>query len=208
MPIWQLRSAGEAEAWQAPVKPLWVRCTRSADRWSEERQSWQHDCFPLLVQQVRGQCTPHSHGCLQVSDKCVQLVQDGWFNPSAEPSGVSVMTNPKVQCLPKSSVLDCDRPAVGRRGAGSSSALTQCSSSIHTFRALLRCACASIHMLVIQEPKQKLPVIVAGKDVKEVDNDYFLIPIKILDHEGPLQTDFAIENRLTPQGEAGCRLGW
>ena len=101
-----------------------------------------------------------------------------------------------------------------QHGAGALSVFTYCTSSIHTFYhvpadgALLRGTSASSHMLVMQEPKQKLPVIVAGKDVKEVDNDYFLIPIKILDHEGPLQTDFAIENRLTPQGEAGCRLGW
>ena len=98
-----------------------------------------------------------------------------------------------------------------QRDAGAPSVPVQCSSSIHTFRHVPSLwgipawhICASSHMPVMQEPKQKLPVIVAGKDVKEVDNDYFLIPIKILDHEGPLQTDFAIENRLTPQGEAGC----
>ena len=51
-----------------------------------------------------------------------------------------------------------------------------------------------------QEPSQKQPVIVAGKDVKEVDNDYFLIPVKIMDHEGPFSADFPIENRLLPQG--------
>eukprot|EP00891_Asterochloris_glomerata_P003233 jgi/Astpho2/3233/e_gw1.00052.38.1_t len=104
---------------------------------------WQHElgehCVTGVVTLESGDEGSQVHfEAFQVSDKCVQLVQDGWFNPSAEPSG---------------------------------------------------------------EPKQKLPVIVAGKDVKEVDNDYFLIPIKILDHEGPLQTDFAIENRLTPQGQ-------
>ena len=51
-----------------------------------------------------------------------------------------------------------------------------------------------------QEPTHKQPVIVAGKDVKEVDNDYFLIPVSIKDHEGPLKTNFPIENRLLPQG--------
>ncbi|DBA78069.1 hypothetical protein WJX79_008629 [Trebouxia sp. C0005] len=51
-----------------------------------------------------------------------------------------------------------------------------------------------------KEPTQKQPVIVAGKDVKEVDNDYFLIPVKIMDHEGPLTAGFPIENRLLPQG--------
>ena len=53
----------------------------------------------------------------------------------------------------------------------------------------------------MQEPTQKQPVIVAGKDVKEVDNDYFLIPVKIMDHEGPLTAGFPIENRLLPQGK-------
>ena len=51
-----------------------------------------------------------------------------------------------------------------------------------------------------QEPKKEKPVIVAGKDVGEVDVDYFLIPVNIRDHEGPLRTSFPIENRLLPQG--------
>ncbi|KAL3153175.1 hypothetical protein ABBQ38_011927 [Trebouxia sp. C0009 RCD-2024] len=51
-----------------------------------------------------------------------------------------------------------------------------------------------------KEPTHKQPVIVAGKDVKEVDNDYFLIPVSIKDHEGPLSTTFPVENRLLPQG--------
>lgn len=55
------------------------------------------------------------------------------------------------------------------------------------------------------EPGNKAPVIVAGKDVGEVDNDYFLVPVKILDHEGPLRTEFPVENRLLPQGKAEMR---
>ena len=51
-----------------------------------------------------------------------------------------------------------------------------------------------------QEPKKRDPVIVAGKDTGEVDNNYFLVPVKILDHDGSLMTDFPIENRLVPQG--------
>ena len=50
------------------------------------------------------------------------------------------------------------------------------------------------------EPKHERPVIVAGKDQGEVDNDYFLIPVNILDHEGALYSAFPIENRLLPQG--------
>ena len=52
-----------------------------------------------------------------------------------------------------------------------------------------------------QEPKKKDPVIVAGKDAAEVDNTYFLLPVKILDHEGALGTSFPIENRHLPQGD-------
>jgi nuclear protein localization family protein 4 len=31
-----------------------------------------------------------------------------------------------------------------------------------------------------------------------VDNDRFLVPVKILDHTGPLSTTFPVENRLHP----------
>ena len=41
----------------------------------------------------------------------------------------------------------------------------------------------------------------AVKDLGEVDNDYFLIPVGIRDHEGGLHTSFPVENRLLPQGE-------
>ena len=51
-----------------------------------------------------------------------------------------------------------------------------------------------------QEPGTKAPVIVAGKDQGEVDNDYLLIPVNILDHEGALGASFPVENRLLPQG--------
>lgn len=52
----------------------------------------------------------------------------------------------------------------------------------------------------MQEPKNERPVVVAGKDQGEVDNDYLLIPVNILDHEGPLSATFPVENRLLPQG--------
>lgn len=42
-----------------------------------------------------------------------------------------------------------------------------------------------------------------GKDASSVDNDWFLCPLKILDHEGPLGATFPVENRLTPQVRAG-----
>ena len=55
-------------------------------------------------------------------------------------------------------------------------------------------------MDVGQEPEHKAPVIVAGKDVAEVDTDYMLLPVSIRDHEGPLGASFPVENRLLPQG--------
>ncbi|KAK9826206.1 hypothetical protein WJX81_008221 [Elliptochloris bilobata] len=56
-----------------------------------------------------------------------------------------------------------------------------------------------------KEPGAKAPVIVAGKDVAEVDTDYLLLPVSIRDHEGPLGASFPIENRLLPQGKAELR---
>jgi len=38
-----------------------------------------------------------------------------------------------------------------------------------------------------------------GRDASEADADYFLCAVKILDHSGPLNTQFPIENRLIPQ---------
>ena len=34
---------------------------------------------------------------VQVSDQAVRLWQEGWFQGSAQPSGVSVLRNPKVR---------------------------------------------------------------------------------------------------------------
>lgn len=51
-----------------------------------------------------------------------------------------------------------------------------------------------------QDPKlsiMKKEVVVGVKDIKEVDNDFFLVVVKIFDHQGPLSTTFPIENRNT-----------
>ncbi len=44
-----------------------------------------------------------------------------------------------------------------------------------------------------------VPSASPGKDADEADNDYFLCPVRILDHAGKLLTSFPVENRLTPQ---------
>lgn len=45
--------------------------------------------------------------------------------------------------------------------------------------------------------KMKKDVVVGTKDVREVDNDFFLVPVKISDHQGSLSSAFPIENRIT-----------
>ncbi|KAL6214796.1 hypothetical protein ACLB2K_014228 [Fragaria x ananassa] len=52
-----------------------------------------------------------------------------------------------------------------------------------------------------QDPKlskMKKDVVVGVKDTREVDNDFFLVVVKIFDHQGPLSSTFPIENRITP----------
>ncbi|KAL6952432.1 hypothetical protein U1Q18_041423 [Sarracenia purpurea var. burkii] len=46
--------------------------------------------------------------------------------------------------------------------------------------------------------RMKKDVVVGVKDTKEVDNDFFLVVVKIFDHQGPLSSAFPIENRNTP----------
>ncbi|PON96680.1 Nuclear pore localization protein Npl [Trema orientale] len=45
--------------------------------------------------------------------------------------------------------------------------------------------------------KMKKDVVVGVKDTREVDNDFFLVVVKIADHQGPLSSTFPIENRNT-----------
>ncbi|WCJ21436.1 Nuclear pore localization protein NPL4 [Euphorbia peplus] len=44
--------------------------------------------------------------------------------------------------------------------------------------------------------KMKKEVVVGVKDIREVDNDFFLVVVKILDHQGPLTSSFPVENRV------------
>lgn len=46
--------------------------------------------------------------------------------------------------------------------------------------------------------KMKKDVVVGVKDSREIDNDFFLVVVKIFDHQGPLSTTFPIENRNSP----------
>ena len=107
----------------------------------------------------------------------MRLYKDGWFQEQAEPSGVATLRDPRVRHH------DQTLPYEGHPLS-------------HTQRLLYDIKAYT----VVQEPNKKDPVIVAGKDVGEVDMDYFLIPVNIRDHEGPLDCSFPVENRLLPQG--------
>ncbi|CAA6654201.1 unnamed protein product [Spirodela intermedia] len=45
--------------------------------------------------------------------------------------------------------------------------------------------------------RMKKDVIAGGKDTREVDNDFFLVLVKISDHQGVLSSSFPVENRIT-----------
>lgn len=53
--------------------------------------------------------------------------------------------------------------------------------------------------------KMRKEVVAGGKDTMEVDNDFFLVPVKISDHQGPLSVGFPIENRGSPVGMSALR---
>ncbi|KAG8045148.1 hypothetical protein GUJ93_ZPchr0008g11391 [Zizania palustris] len=53
--------------------------------------------------------------------------------------------------------------------------------------------------------KMRKEVVAGGKDTMEVDNDFFLVPVKISDHQGPLSTGFPIENRGNPIAMSALR---
>ncbi|XP_062198975.1 NPL4-like protein [Phragmites australis] len=53
--------------------------------------------------------------------------------------------------------------------------------------------------------KMRKEVMAGGKDTMEVDNDFFLVPVKISDHQGPLSVGFPIENRGSPVGMSALR---
>ena len=88
---------------------------------------------------------------------------------------------------------------------------TEAGPHVHfeAFQASDQCTklCAEGWFVPSDNPKvtrMKSPVMIAVKDVSEVDNDYFLVPLKILDHEGPLGSTFPIENRLLAQTAVRC----
>ncbi|CAG9461484.1 unnamed protein product [Pedinophyceae sp. YPF-701] len=56
-----------------------------------------------------------------------------------------------------------------------------------------------------QHPDDASPVIVGGKDVGEVDVEWFLMPVPITNHSGALHGSFPVENRITTAHEQDLR---
>ncbi|WVZ82482.1 hypothetical protein U9M48_029739 [Paspalum notatum var. saurae] len=54
--------------------------------------------------------------------------------------------------------------------------------------------------------KMRKEVVAGGKDTMQVDNDFFLVAVKISDHQGPLSVGFPIENRGSPVGMSALRI--
>ena len=126
----------------------------------------------------------------QVSAQCVRLWKEGWFQQQQEPGGTSTLRNPKAR-------------AGGGWGAGGGCWHGACAWQLLATRGakpeyVQRLQPASMCNLLPlerappplpgshrppclprlcrkQEPKDATPVIVAGKDQGEVDNDYFLV---------------------------------
>ena len=165
----------------------------------------------------------------QVSDQAVRLARDGWFQPQEEPSGESKLRNPKVRggrLQLASSYLDCilSNPLLvwSRHDHVWHDHVCSCpaAATSRCFEGTETCAqplprrpdqpCPGCMDMVgmmptlftapVQDPGNEAPVIVAVKDLGEVDNDYFLIPVGIRDHESGLASSFPVENRLLPQG--------
>jgi nuclear protein localization protein 4 homolog len=112
---------------------------------------------------------------LQVSEQCVKLWREGWFQKGQRSSS-----------------------AGGHANDGS--AHSNGNGPVHDARTS-----GMMPLVNPNDPRDETPVIVAGKDVAEVDADYFLVPVGIKDHTGPLLNQFAVENRLLPQGKTEAK---
>lgn len=125
------------------------------------------------------QTIPEVHvEAFQVSEQCVKLWKEGWFQPHTSNAN-------KESSSFKSSADNGSEKAEDN--------LKEFATS------------SKIPLKNPNDPKDRTPAIVAGKDVNEVDADYFLVPVGIKDHTGPLNTSFPIENRLLPQGKAEAK---
>lgn len=123
----------------------------------------------------------------QVSAQCVKLWEEGWFNVNSASAYDASGNNDIGENNPSTK-----GGTLGRiRGNGGKSTPDPSGEPS-----------ATIPVQNPKDPADKSPIIVAGKDVGEIDADYFLVPVGIKDHEGPVGSSFAIENRFLPQGAA------
>jgi hypothetical protein len=190
-----------------------------------------------------------------VSDQCVRLVKEGWFQAQAEPAGTSTLRNPKARrwqrsrcCVPFPLAAHCCLSARRKRQcrvwvpacpplAFADSPLPFPLSRIPRTpppsswlaRTCQRCVCffearitSGLALGTPARPRATHSGRVAPRAGRgrplysslfcfpcvpppcgrapQVDNDYFLVPVAVKDHEAPLENKFPVENRLLPQG--------
>lgn len=152
----------------------------------------------------------------QVSEQCVSLWQQGWFaahthtSTRANDSSTRATHGNIRDSKEHNDVVDLTSPAI-RHSNGKRDTVTTTphengdEKNSNNAGNTNDTAAATTGTIMVRNPKElknKTPVILAGKDAGEVDSDFFLVPVAIKDHEGPLITMFAIENRLLPQGKS------
>ncbi|CAI5491890.1 unnamed protein product [Closterium sp. Naga37s-1] len=108
----------------------------------------------------------------QLSDQCLKLYREGWFAGDGRGEGEGG----------EGGGMDKGKGKVGEKEKGKSGGKGEKEEEEK-----------EVDPKVSRMKKQ---VVVAGRDTKEVDNDFFLMPIKIVDHQGPLTTSFPVENRV------------
>jgi nuclear protein localization family protein 4 len=168
---------------------------------------------------AEGRAGGHVHfEAFQCSAQAVKLWREGWFAPlKGEAAGVA--DPPKAEeeeeggkkeeaaaAAAAANGAAAAAPAAPRVGhtlsgkrpkgsaSGSSSAPAPADNNSNAYAPSGR-----TRMQYPQDPSAADPVLLAGRGADEVDNDYFLCPVKILDHSGPLLAHFPVENRLVPQ---------
>lgn len=146
----------------------------------------------------------------QCSEQAVKLWREGWFAPlKGEAAGVAdppldkekekqADGNGAAPAPPAPAAPRVGHTLSGKRPKSSSATATAAAEPSSTAPDAYTPAGRS-RMQYPADPSSADPVMVSGRGASEVDNDYFLCPVKILDHEGPLLTQFPVENRLVPQ---------
>ena len=110
----------------------------------------------------------------QVSEQCTRLAKEGWFVPGPEDAvpGSSIKLRNPAHPDDSTPIVLPNGKDVGE--VGQAFALLRVSGRLRTSALMLW-------------------------SNRQVDPEWFVLPVNILDHEGPLRTVFPVENRLLGQ---------